>query len=233
MAIEVREIDSYYGDLQVLRRVSLTVNEREVVALFGPNGHGKSTLLKAIAGMHPPYSGSIKYLGREISGATTERIVQMGMAYIPEERLLFPNMTVLENLNLGAYNRNARSRIRENLDSVFALFPRLKERKDQMCSTLSGGEGRMVAIGRGLMSAASFLMVDEPSIGLSPVMKDSVFGAIQKINQEKNITILIVDQEIRYALRLAERIYMMKRGEVIFERDADEIDVAEIEKAYF
>lgn len=233
MAIEVREIDSYYGDLQVLRRVSLTVNEREVVALFGPNGHGKSTLLKAIAGLHPPYSGSIKYLGREISGATTERIVQMGMAYIPEERLLFPNMTVLENLNLGAYNRNARSRIRENLDSVFALFPRLKERKDQMCSTLSGGEGRMVAIGRGLMSAASFLMVDEPSIGLSPVMKDSVFGAIQKINQEKNITILIVDQEIRYALRLAERIYMMKRGEVIFERDADEIDVAEIEKAYF
>ena len=233
MAIEVREVDSYYGDLQVLRKVSLSVDEGEVVALFGPNGHGKSTLLKAIVGLHPPYSGSIKYMGKEISGATTEKIVQMGMAYIPEERLLFPDMTVIENLNLGAYNPNARFKIRENLEFVYTLFPILKERKDQLCSTLSGGEGRMVAIGRGLMSAASFLMVDEPSIGLSPIMKDSVFGAIRKINQEKNITILIVEQEITYSLRLAKRIYMMKRGEIIFTRDADEIDEAEIEKAYF
>jgi len=233
MAIEVREVDSYYGNLQVLRKVSLTVSEGKVVALFGPNGHGKSTLLKTIAGLHPPYSGSIKYMGKEISGATTEKIVQMGMAYIPEERLLFPDMTVLENLKMGAYNPNARSKIRKNLEFVYTLFPRLKERRDQMSSTLSGGEARMVAIGRGLMSAASFLMVDEPSIGLSPVMKDSVFRAIRKINEEKNITILIVEQEIPYALGLAEKIYMMKRGKIVFERDADKIDVAEIEKAYF
>ena len=233
MTIEVREVDSYYGDLQVLRKVSLSVDEREVVALFGPNGHGKSTLLKVITGLHPLFSGSIRFQGEEISRTATDVILQMGIAYIPEERLLFPNMTVMENLNLGAYNTNARPRKKENLDFVFALFPRLKERKDQLCSTLSGGEGRMVAIGRGLMSAASFLMVDEPSIGLSPIMKDSVFGAIRKINQEKNITILIVEQEITYPLRLAKRIYMMKRGEIIFTRDADEIDEAEIEKAYF
>lgn len=233
MALEVREVDSFYGDLQVLRKVSLTVDEGEVVALFGPNGHGKSTLLKAIAGLHPPSLGSISYRGTEISRATNEKIVQMGLAYIPEERNLFPHMTVLENLNLGAYNPNARKKIGENLDFVFALFPRLEERKDQTCSTLSGGEGRMVAIGRGLMSAASFLMVDEPSIGLSPALKKAVFDSIQKINQGKNITILIVEQEIKHALGLAGKVYMMKKGRILFERDTDKIDVAEIEKAYF
>lgn len=233
MVLEVSGVDSYYGDLRVLRKISLTVNEGEVVALLGPNGHGKSTLLKAIAGLHPPHLGSIKYRGREISGATTDEIVQMGMAYIPEERLLFSNMTVLENLNLGAYNPNARSRMRENLDFVFTLFPRLKERREQMCSTLSGGESRMVAIGRGLMSAASFLMVDEPSIGLAPAMKESVFEVIERINEKKKIAILIVEQEIPHALRLAGRIYMMKRGEIVFERSADKIDQDQIEKAYF
>ncbi len=233
MALEVSGVDSYYGDLRVLRKISLTVNEEEIVALLGPNGHGKSTLLKAIAGLHPPHLGSIKYRGKEISGATTDEIVQMGMAYIPEERLLFSHMTVLENLNLGAYNPNARSRMRENLDFVFALFPRLKERRDQMCSTLSGGESRMVAIGRGLMSAASFLMVDEPSIGLAPAMKESVFEVIERINEKKKIAILIVEQEIPHALRLAGRIYMMKRGEIVFERSADKIDTDQIEKAYF
>ncbi len=233
MTLEVQHVNSFYGDLQVLRKISLRVDEREVVALLGPNGHGKSTLLKTIAGLHPPHSGSIKYHGREISRATNERIVQMGLAYIPEGRHLFPHMTVLENLNLGAYNPNGRKKIQENIDFVFALFPRLEERKDQMCSTLSGGESRMVAIGRGLMSGASLLMVDEPSIGLSPALKRAVFDSVQKINEGKNITILIVEQEIKHALRLAARVYMMKKGEILFERNADRIEVAEIEKAYF
>jgi len=233
MALEVQEVDSFYGDLQVLRKVSLTVAEGEFVALLGPNGHGKSTLLKAIAGLHPPSLGSIRYRGTEIFGATAVEIVQMGLAYIPEERYLFPDMTVLENLNLGAYNPNARSRIKENLQFVFTLFPRLEERKNQKCFTLSGGESRMVAIGRGLMSGASLLLVDEPSIGLSPALKKAVFDSIKKINHERSITILMVEQEIEDALTLAGRIYMMKGGTILFERNANEVDKAEIEKAYF
>ena len=233
MTVEVQEIDSFYGDLQVLRKVSLRVDEGEVVALLGPNGHGKSTLLKAIAGLHPPASGSVRYRGEDISRASNERIVQMGLAYIPEERHLFPYMTVMENLRLGAYNPRARGRIGENLDFVFALFPRLEERRDQLCSTLSGGESRMVAIGRGLMSDATFLMVDEPSIGLSPALKKAVFDSIRKINQGRGISILIVEQEIEHALRLASRIYMMKKGQILLERGAADIEKAEIEKAYF
>jgi branched-chain amino acid transport system ATP-binding protein len=233
MTLEVQEVDSFYGDLQVLRKVSLTVGEGEVVALLGPNGHGKSTLLKAIAGLHPASLGSIRYRGTEISKITTERIVQMGLAYIPEERHLFPHMTVLENLFLGAYNPNARSRIKENLEFVFTLFPRLNQRKDQTCSTLSGGESRMVAIGRGLMSGASLLLVDEPSIGLSPALKKAVFDSIERINQGKGITILIVEQEIEHALRLATRVYMMKKGAILFERESGALDKAEIERAYF
>lgn len=233
MALEVQEVDSFYGDLQVLRKVSLTVAEGEFVALLGPNGHGKSTLLKAIAGLHPPSLGSIRYRGTEIFGATAVEIVQMGLVYIPEERYLFPDMTVLENLNLGAYNPNARSRIKENLQFVFTLFPRLEERKNQKCFTLSGGESRMVAIGRGLMSGASLLLVDEPSIGLSPALKKAVFDSIKKINHERSITILMVEQEIEDALTLAGRIYMMKGGTILFERNANEVDKAEIEKAYF
>jgi branched-chain amino acid transport system ATP-binding protein len=233
MTLEVQEVDSFYGDLQVLRGVSLTVAEGELVALLGPNGHGKSTLLKAIAGLHPPSLGSIRYRGTEIFRATPVEIVQMGLAYIPEERYLFPDMTVLENLNLGAYNHNARSRIKENLQFVFTLFPRLEEREDQKCSTLSGGESRMVAIGRGLMSGASLLLVDEPSIGLSPALKKAVFDSIKKINHERSITILMVEQEIEDALKLADRIYMLKGGAILFERNANEVDKTEIEKAYF
>jgi branched-chain amino acid transport system ATP-binding protein len=233
MTLEVRELESFYVDLQVLRNVSLTVAEGEFVALLGPNGHGKSTLLKAIAGLHPPSAGSIRYRGTEIIGASTGQIVQMGVAYIPEERYLFADMTVLENLNLGAYNPNARSQIKENLQFVFALFPRLEERKNQKCATLSGGESRMVAIGRGLMSGASLLMVDEPSIGLSPALKKAVFDSIRKINQEKKMTVMLVEQEIEDALKIAGRVYMMKKGAILFERNAGDVDKAEIEKAYF
>ncbi len=233
MTLEVSQVDSFYGDLQVLRKVSLTVNAGEFVALLGPNGHGKSTLLKAIGGLHQPSLGSIRYRAVEISGASTRDIVQMGVAYIPEERYLFPHMSVLENLMLGAYNPNARPKVQENLEFVFSLFPRLEERRNQKSSTLSGGESRMVAIGRGLMSGASLLLVDEPSIGLSPAVKKAVFDSIRKINHERKITILMVEQEIEDALKLAGRIYMMKGGAILSERDASEVDKAEIEKAYF
>lgn len=230
---EVKGVCSAYGDIQVLYDIDIHIDEGEVVALFGPNGHGKSTLLKAISGVHPAMKGSILFQGEDITSTPAHKIVEKGIAYIPEERFLFPDMTVMENLNMGAYNLNARPHIKENLEFVFEVFPRLAERKSQLCSTLSGGEARMVAIGRGLMCNASMLMVDEPSIGLSPSMKFAVFEAVEKVNKEKNLTILIVEQEIEHALRMANRMYQIKKGKILFERKADEIDVQEIEKAYF
>ncbi|MGC8873019.1 MAG: ABC transporter ATP-binding protein [Chloroflexia bacterium] len=231
--LELRDVCASYGDLQVLRHVSLTVREGEVVALFGPNGHGKSTLLKVVAGLHPATSGSIRFRGEEICGLPAHQIVARGLVYIPEERHLFPDMTVQENLRLGAYNSRARSRIRENLALVFEIFPRLAERRKQLCSTLSGGESRIVAIARGLMSAASLLLVDEPSIGLSPALKGAVFEAIGRIRREAGITVLIVEQEIHHALALCDRYYLLKKGQILFERPASEADVHEIERAYF
>ncbi len=232
-ALEVEGLNSFYGELQVLREAGLKIGEGEVVALFGPNGHGKSTLLKAISGIHPARSGSIKYRGREIAKEPSEKIVDLGLAYIPEARNLFPEMTVLENLRLGAYIRRARKHVDKNLETVFSLFPRLAERRDQVASTLSGGESRMLAVGRGLMSGATCLLIDEPSIGLSPLLKKVVFEAIGRIRDETEVNILIVEQEVQYPLGLADRVYLLKKGQVIMEKPAAEITKAEIEKAYF
>lgn len=233
VAMDIEQIDSFYGELQVLRKATLRLYDGEVVALFGPNGHGKSTLLKAIAGIHPAVTGSITYMGEQIAALPSEKIVEMGIAYIPEARNLFNDMTVLENLRLGAYNRKARGRVKDNLNNVFALFPRLEERNDQIASTLSGGESRMLAVGRGLMSGASLLLIDEPSIGLSPIMKKAVFGAVETIKRETDLTVLIVEQEVDYPLKLADRVYLLKKGQVVMEKPAGEITKAEIEKAYF
>jgi branched-chain amino acid transport system ATP-binding protein len=231
--LDIIDVNTYYADMHILEKVTLTVKESEVVALFGPNGHGKSTLLKTICGLHPATSGSIYFNGKDITKTPSHEIVEMGIAYIPEERHLFTEMTVYENLMMGAYNIHARRSVKENLEFIYEIFPRLEERKNQFTSTLSGGESRMVAVGRGLMSEPSLLLVDEPSIGLSPSMRQVVFNSLEKINREKKITILIVEQEIRDALKLAKRVYMIKKGQIIFERDANEIDVKEIEKAYF
>jgi branched-chain amino acid transport system ATP-binding protein len=231
--LELNGVDGYYEDLQVLRQVSLEVNSGEVVALFGPNGHGKSTLLKTICGLHQATAGSIKFNGQEISSLPSHKIVELGIAYIPEERHLFRDMTVIENLKMGAYNHRARPLTRQNLTFVLDVFPRLAERRNQLTSTLSGGESRMVAVARGLMSEPTLLLVDEPSIGLAPGMRRAVFDSIAKINREKNITILIVEQEIRNALKLANRIYLLKKGQILFERSATQVNVEEIENAYF
>lgn len=231
--LEIRDVVGGYEDIQVLRGVSLDVHEGEIVGLLGPNGHGKSTLLKAISGVHPATGGSIRFKGNEIATSPPHRIVEAGIAYIPEERHLFTDMTVLENLQLGAYARTAHAAYRQNLELVFEVFPRLKERQRQVCVTMSGGEGRMVAIARGLMSGARLLLIDEPSIGLAPGMKKAVYGAIQRINKDAGITVLLVEQEIDYALRLTGRIYMLKRGRVEFERPSGEASVAELKEAYF
>ena len=231
--LDVQDVVSAYEDIQVLRGVTLRVREGEVVALFGPNGHGKSTLLKAISGVHPPTSGSIRYRGEEIAHAPSHEIVARGVAYIAEERHLFTDMTVQENLTLGAYNSRARRSMVENLDLVYEVSPRLEERRKQSCSTLSGGESRMVAIARGLMSGASLLLLDEPSIGLAPGLKKVLYRSIQRINEDAEITILLVEQEIEHALGMANRVYLLKKGEVLFERRASEADATEIKEAYF
>lgn len=231
--LQVDQLEASYGDLQALRKISIRVDEGETVALFGPNGHGKSTLLKTISGLHNAAGGSIRFRGRDLTGVPSHKIVEQGLIYIPEDRNLFSDMTVLENLKMGAYNKNAHAACQRNLDFVLHIFPRLGERKNQPCSTLSGGEARMVAIARGLMSEPSLLMIDEPSIGLSPGLKMAVFDAIRAINEERNITVIIVEQEIKHALELADRVYVIRKGQIAFERSAKDVDVEEIEKSYF
>ena len=231
--LEVKDLECFYGDLQVIRKVSFRVMDGDVVALFGPNGHGKSTLLKTICGIHPQRTGSVHFQGKDITLTSVEQRVEMGLVYIPEDKNIFLDMNVLENLSMGAFNRRARKSINANLDFVFSLFPRLAERKHQPALTLSGGEARMLAIGRGMMSQALLLMIDEPSIGLSPLLKKSVFKAIEEIRRNSETSILVVEQEVDYPLKLANRIYLLSRGRIVLEKQADEIDKVQIEKAYF
>lgn len=220
--LEVNRIDTYYGEFQALKEVSLNVKEGELVVVFGPNGHGKSTLLKTICGLLTPASGYVKFGGEQINRMPTEKIVGMGLVYIAEDRNLFPDMTVLENLKLGAYNPHARPKEAENLDYVFQLFPRLKDWRKRNASTLSGGEARMLAIGRGLMSAARFLAIDEPSFGLAPHLRTDVLEKIGEINQG-GISILLVEQSVVQASELADRIYLMEDGRIVFEGNKEEV----------
>ena len=220
--LSVNKLNSFYGEFRVLYDVSLQVNDGELIVVFGPNGHGKSTLLKTICGLHPPASGSIKFDGNEITGLPALKLVEMGIVYIAEDRHLFPQMTVLENLKLGAYNTNARPKEAESLDYVLELFPRLKERMKKQAQTLSGGEARMLAIGRGLMSNAKFLAIDEPSLGLAPNLRAEVFKKISDINKG-GITVLMVEQDVTEAAEYADRIYLVEDGRIVFEGTEEEV----------
>jgi len=220
--LEVKGINVYYGPLQVLFDVSLSVKEKEIVTVIGPNGAGKTTLLKTISGLLHPKSGSIRFLGEEISSLSAEVVVRRGVAHVPEGRGLFPYMTVLENLQLGAYTKEARSKMKETLEEVFELFPRLKERKDQLAYTLSGGEQQMLAIGRALMSRPKLLMLDEPSQGLAPKLVKSVMQTLEELNA-RGITILLVEQNVHHALNLADRGFVLENGRVVLEGAAQEL----------
>jgi len=220
--LEVERINAFYGQLQALRDVSIKVNDGELVVLFGPNGHGKSTLLKTICGLLTPASGSVKWNGIEINGLPTHKIVEMGVVYIAEERHLFPDMTVLDNLILGAYNVNARKQRDRNLEYVFQLFPRLVGHKDRLARTLSGGEAQMVAIGRGLMSNAKFLAIDEPSFGLAPIVRAEVFKTISEI-RGTGISILLVEQSTTEISGLADRVYLMEDGRIVLEGTEEDV----------
>lgn len=199
----------------------MTVEQGQLVAMLGPNGHGKSTLLKSICGLVEKVQGQISYAGKEILGLETHKIVNLGVTYIAENRELFPHMSVLDNLKLGAYSNNARAAEKDNLQQVFKLFPRLQDRKEQLASTMSGGEARMLAIARGLMSNADFLCIDEPSIGLQPSLMHEVFNIIKEINQQGR-TILLVEQNIPQITDLADKIYILQEGYISFEGSKDE-----------
>jgi len=220
--LKVNKVNFSYGEIQVLTDVSLEVQEGQFVALFGPNGHGKSTLLKTICGLVTPSSGFIEYRGKKIDGLPIQKIVDMGLVYIAEDRHLFPEMTVLENLKLGAYCKNARAKEKENLEYVFHLFPKLKQLGNRPASTLSGGEARMLAIGRGLMSDPQFLAIDEPSLGLAPNLRAEVFRAINDI-RKNGASVLLVEQSTPIACNYADNIYVMEDGQIVFRGETTEV----------
>jgi len=220
--LNVEKIDVYYGDLQALRGVSIDVEPGEVVSVIGSNGAGKSSLLKSISGILRPRRGTISLEGSDISHAKSSRIVEKGISHVPEGRQIFPTMTVLENLEMGAQFPRTKEVQHETLQQVFAYFPRLKERLDQKAGTLSGGEQQMLAMGRGLMSLPTLMMLDEPSLGLAPVLVDTIFEIIEKINRQ-GTAILLIEQNVFHSLKISTRGYVLENGQVALSGTGSEL----------
>lgn len=220
--LELQGVKVRYSGLPVIQGVSMNVDPGETICVVGSNGSGKSTLLRAIMGTQKVFEGKVLFRGREIHGRVTEAIVKLGIVYVPEEKMLFGPLSVKENLILGAYTLDDGKKISENLESVYSLFPRLKERGDQAASTLSGGEQQMVAIGRGLMSNPEILLLDEPSLGLAPILVDEVLETVGKLKNE-GMTILLVEQNVREALELADRGYVLQTGRIVAEGTGREL----------
>jgi len=230
--LQVEEVDVFYKDAQALRQVSLRVEEGEIVSIVGANGVGKSTLLRTISGLLHPEAGRILFSGRAIERMPPHRIVEMGLIQVPEARRLFPFMTVQENLELGSYNHQARAKAREMMERVFEILPILRERKRQIVRSLSGGEQQMLAIGRGLMAHPRLLMLDEPSLGLAPMVVQELFALLARIKEE-GVTILLVEQDVRRALKSADRGYALDRGQIVMEGKGQELlDDPRIKVAY-
>ncbi len=230
--LEINTIDAFYGDVQVIFDLSLKINEGEVVSIIGGNGAGKSTLLKTISGLMNPAKGTIAFRGDTISNSPPEEIVEKGIIQIPEGRRLFSLMSIKDNLIVGAYNRRADKHIEETLDQVYEMLPVLQEREKQIAMTLSGGEQQMVAIGRGLMGRPKLLMLDEPSLGLAPVLINSIFETIRKI-ADQGTTVLLVEQDVKHSLTLSDRGYVLEHGRVAMDGPAkDLINDPHIKKAY-
>jgi ABC-type branched-subunit amino acid transport system ATPase component len=230
--LELKRLDSGYGFLQVLWDVSLSVDEGEFVALIGPNGAGKSTTLKTIAGLVEPQGGEILYEGDEIGGLEGHLVCRKGLAFISEELNLFVNMTVKENLEMGAFTLKDPAKLAENLKFVYELFPRLHEREGQFAGTLSGGERKMMAIGRGIMSSPRLMLVDEPSLGLAPMLTNEVFRALRKLNK-RGTTILLVEQNVGKTLKNTSRAYILEKGKIVLDgKSADLANDEHVRKIY-
>lgn len=230
--LTVENINVYYGVIHALKDISFQVNEGEIVALIGANGAGKTTTLQTVSGMLSAKSGSIRFQDQEISRMQEHKIVKQGISHVPEGRRMFSNLTVLENLKMGAYTRKDKQEINNSLEMVYERFPRLKERTRQLAGTLSGGEQQMLAMGRALMANPRILLLDEPSMGLSPLLVSEIFDIIQEINKQ-GVTILLVEQNAKKALSIANRAYVLETGRIVKENDAQALlhDEA-IKKAY-
>ena len=220
--LELEDVQTFYGSIQALKGISLHVGEGEIVTLIGANGAGKSTTLRSINGLNRPRKGSIRFQGNDITNTPAHDIVKRGIAQSPEGRKLFPRMTVLENLEMGAFQRSDRAGMREDMDRVFQLFPRLAERKSQKAGTMSGGEQQMCAIGRALMARPKLLLLDEPSMGLAPILVEKIFEIVKEIN-DQGTPILLVEQNALMALDAADRGYVLETGKIALEGPAKEL----------
>jgi len=230
--LELESIDAFYGRIQALRGMSIRVEKGEVVALIGSNGAGKTTTLRTISGLMHPQAGSIRFDGRDITRTGPSKIVELGICQSPEGRRLFPRMTVGDNLLMGAYTRNDRAGIAADIERVFSLFPRLKERRTQIAGTLSGGEQQMLAMGRSLMAKPKLLMLDEPSLGLAPILVETIFSIVREIYSQ-GTTVLLVEQNANKALEVANRAYVLETGVIVQEGSGHELLASEaVQKAY-
>jgi branched-chain amino acid transport system ATP-binding protein len=230
--LTLQSIDASYGNFQALFGVSMEVKAGEAVAVIGANGAGKTTLLRVISGLLPPTSGTMMMEGANLRTTPPHKVVELGIAHVPESRRLFPRLSVRDNLRMGAFTTSARARFSERLDYVYGLFPRLRERENQMAGTLSGGEQQMCAIGRALMSGPKLVLLDEPSMGLAPVIVAQVFDLVRRIRSE-GYTVLIVEQNVRQVLKVADRAYLLEVGQIKASGSAEQLSASdEIRKAY-
>lgn len=230
--LEIKDLEVYYGMIQALKGISFEVNEGEVIALIGANGAGKTTTLHAVTGLLPVKAGEIIFDGKNVTKTPGHKIVSMGMAHVPEGRRVFAELSVYQNLKMGAYTRKDKEEIARNLEMVYKRFPRLKERKNQMAGTLSGGEQQMLAMGRALMSQPKILLMDEPSMGLSPIFVNEIFDIIKEVSAA-GTTVLLVEQNAKKALSIADRAYVLETGRITLQGDAKELMNDEsVRKAY-
>ena len=231
--LEVNDLNVYYEAIHAIKNISFEIKKGEIVTLIGANGAGKTSTLHAVSGLLPLKSGEVSLNGVNITGMEAHKLVTKGMAHVPEGRRIFTELTVLENLEMGAYTRNDKDGIKDDLEKMFVLFPRLAERKKQLAGTMSGGEQQMLAIARALMSKPTILLMDEPSMGLAPLLVQEIFKIIERINKEEGVTILLVEQNAHMALSVANRAYVLGTGEIIKEgAGKDLLDDPDIKKAY-
>jgi branched-chain amino acid transport system ATP-binding protein len=231
--LKIRNVETYYGNIQALKNISMDVQEGEIITLIGANGAGKSTTLMTLCGVVPATSGTIEFQGRDITGMPADQIAALGISQVPEGRRIFPYLTVMENLDMGTFLRKDKEQIKKDLNNVFEMFPILAERKNQQGGTLSGGEQQMLAISRAIMRKPKLLLLDEPSLGLAPIIIKQIFNIIKKINQELKTTIFLVEQNANLALKVADRGYVMETGTITMS-DTGETLLAneEVKKAY-